>query len=234
MKTVLIIEDDYAMLRGLEDNFRAKGYQVKTAWDGEKGLSTAIVENPDLVILDIVLPKINGYEVCSLIREKKLDMPIIMVTGRDEESDVLLGLNMGADDYVIKPFSIKVLLARAEAFLRRRTDAEPVTYEFGNMSLDTTKNALLCEDREIELAPWEFKTLCLFLAEPGCVLGREEILRRVWGYCHFISARDVDHVVASLRDKIEPDPDNPVFLHTVGRAGYKFEMPKADGNSLNS
>jgi DNA-binding response OmpR family regulator len=146
MKTVLIIEDDFAMRRGLEDNFRTRGYCVRTAEDGEQGLDAAIVENPDLVILDIVLPKINGYEVCSLIREKNLDMPIIMLTGKDEESDVVLGYNLGADDYVTKPFSIKVLLARAEAFLRRKIDAEPAAYEFGGMVLNTAERRALIRD----------------------------------------------------------------------------------------
>ena len=234
MKSVLIIEDDLAMLRGLEDNFKAKGYFVKTASDGEQGLNAALTESPDLVILDIVLPKIDGYEVCSLIRKKELEMPVIMLTAKDEESDVVLGLDVGADDYVTKPFSIKVLLARADAFLRRRGDKLPPFYKFGNVHLDTLKRTLTRDGREISLAAWEFKTLCLFLHNQGRVLSREEILRHVWGYCHFISLHDIDRDIANLRKKIEPDPDNPVFLHTVGRAGYKFEMLKVDGNSLNS
>jgi len=120
MKSVLIVEDNQAMLRGLKDNFELKGYHVKLARDGEQGLNAALSEKPDLIVLDIMLPKINGYEVCSQIRKKKLDMPIIMLTAKDRESDVVLGLNLGADDYVTKPFSIKELLARAEAFMRRR------------------------------------------------------------------------------------------------------------------
>ncbi|HUT47476.1 MAG TPA: response regulator, partial [Sedimentisphaerales bacterium] len=119
METILIVEDDPTMLRGLKDNFEFKGYRVLTAPDGEEGLNAALNEKPDLIILDIMLPKINGYEVCRLIRKENLDMPIIMLTAKGEESDIVLGLNLGADDYVTKPFSIKELLARAAAFLRR-------------------------------------------------------------------------------------------------------------------
>ncbi len=120
METILIIEDDSSMLRGLTDNFAYAGYNVLTASDGEKGLNAALDAKPDLILLDIMLPKINGYEICRLIRKEKLDMPIIMLTAKGEESDIILGLNLGADDYVTKPFSIKELLARAAAFLRRR------------------------------------------------------------------------------------------------------------------
>ena len=132
METVLIIEDDPTMLRGLEDNFNLKGYRVKTARDGEQGLNAALDVKPDLIILDIMLPKINGYEICRLVRKEKLDMPIIMLTAKGEESDIVLGLNLGADDYVTKPFSIRELLSRVEAFLRRRRKAEPAIHKFGN------------------------------------------------------------------------------------------------------
>src|SRR4026209_1078489 len=129
METVLIIEDDPTMLTGLKDNFEFKGYKVVTAADGEKGLKAALNARPDLIILDIMLPRINGYEICRLVREEKLQMPIIMLTAKGEESDVVLGLNLGADDYVTKPFSIKELLARAAAFLRRSKKEAPQLYE---------------------------------------------------------------------------------------------------------
>ena len=153
MRSVLIIEDNQAMLRGLEDNFESKGYRVKTARDGEQGLNTALAENPDLIILDIMLPKINGYEVCSQIRKNNLDMPIIMLTAKGEESDIILGLNLGADDYVTKPFSVKELLARAEAFMRRRTKAEPAVYEFGNCQLDVDACTFTRDGRQVKLSP---------------------------------------------------------------------------------
>jgi DNA-binding response OmpR family regulator len=234
MKNVLIVEDNPAMLRGLEDNFTSKGYYVKTAIDGEQGLNSALAERPDLIILDIILPKINGYEVCSLIRDKNLDMPIIMLTAKDEESDILLGLDLGADDYVTKPFSIKVLLARAQAFLRRRDDEKSTVYKFSNYRLDTIKRTFTRDGMEVKLSPGEFKMLHLFLRKAGCVLSRDDIRNAVWGYSHFITLQDVDHFVATLRNKIEPNPNNPIFIHNVGKSGYKFEMNEVYGNDFNN
>jgi DNA-binding response OmpR family regulator len=234
MKNVLIVEDNPAMLRGLEDNFASKGYCVKTAVDGEQGLSSALAERPDLIILDIMLPKINGYEICSLIRDKSLDMPIIMLTAKDEESDILLGLNLGADDYVTKPFSIKVLIARAEAFLRRRESEKYAVYEFGNCQLDTIAHTLTRDGREVKIGPGEFKMLHFLLKKSGCTLTRDEIRTAVWGYSHFITLRDVDNFINSLREKIEPNPNNPTFIHDVGELGYKFELSRVYGNNFDS
>ncbi|MHC4426047.1 MAG: response regulator transcription factor [Planctomycetota bacterium] len=231
MKSVLIIEDSQAMLRGLEDNFELKGYRVKTACDGELGLNTALAETPDLIILDIMLPKINGYEICSQIRKKNLDVPIIMLTAKDQESDIVLGLNLGADDYVTKPFSIKELLARAEAFMRRSGEDEPAVYTFGDCRLDTVTSTFTRDGREVELSPGEFKMLHLFLRRSGCTLTCDEIRGAVWGYSHFVTLRDIDQTVTRLREKIEPDPENPAFIHTIKDIGYKFEKPDADGNN---
>ncbi|MCJ7778742.1 MAG: response regulator transcription factor, partial [Sedimentisphaerales bacterium] len=185
METILIIEDDAAMLRGLKDNFEFKGYHVLTAADGEEGLNTALNKKPDLIILDIMLPKINGYEVCRLIRKESLDMPIIMLTAKGEESDINLGLNLGADDYVTKPFSIKELLARAAAFLRRRKQAEQNVYEFADFKLDIPARKLTRKGKEIKLSPKEFSLLELFVRLPGRALTRDEILNKVWGYDSF-------------------------------------------------
>jgi len=231
MDTVLIIEDDSAMLRALKDNFEFKGYRVKTARDGEWGLNAALAEDPDLVILDIMLPKMNGYEVCSNIRRKNLDVPIIMLTAKVEESDVILGLNLGADDYVSKPFSVKELLARAEATMRRRRRDEPASYEFGNCRLDVAGSALRRNGKEVELTPGEFKMLHLFLRKAGCALTRSEIRDAVWGYCHFITLRDVDAIVITVRNKVEQDPNNPTFIRTVEGVGYKFESAEPNGNN---
>jgi DNA-binding response OmpR family regulator len=230
MKSVLIIEDNQAMLRGLEDNFELKGYRVKTARDGEQGLNTALAETPDLIILDIMLPKINGYEICSQIRKKNLDMPIIMLTAKDQESDVVLGLNLGADDYVTKPFSIRELLARAEAFMRRSGEGEPAVYKFGDCWLDTVTSTFTRDGREVKLSPGEFKMLHLFLRRAGCTLTCDEIRGAVWGYSHFVTLRNIDQTVARLREKIEPDPNNPAFIHAIRDIGYKFELRQADGN----
>jgi DNA-binding response OmpR family regulator len=233
MKNVLIVEDNLTMLRGLKDNFESKGYHVKTATDGELGLKAAIAEKPDLIILDIMLPKINGYEVCSLIRRKNLNIPIIMLTAKDQEKDIILGLNLGADDYVTKPFSIKVLMARAEALRRRRKDEEPAVYEFGNCLLNIIDCTFVRDGKETTLTPEEFKMLHLFLRRSGDTLTRDEILNTVWGYSHFITLRDVDHLVNALRSKVEPDPNAPTYIHTKG-IGYRFERPEVDGNNTDN
>ena len=234
MSTVLIVEDDPTMLRGLTDNFEMKGYYVLTARDGPSGLETALKEKPDLIILDIMLPEMNGYEVCSHVREKGLDMPIIMLTAKDQEEDVVLGLNLGADDYVTKPFSIKELLARAEAFMRRRGKDEPPVYEFGACRLDVPARTLHRDGQRVPLTPGQFKMLHLFLRRRGCPLTRDEIRTAVWGYSHFISPRDIDEAVAALRERIEPDPNRPRFIQEIADIGYRFELPPAYGNHSHS
>lgn len=227
MKSVLIVEDNQAMLRGLKDNFETKGYRVKIARDGEQGLNAALSEKPDLIILDIMLPKMNGYEICSQVRKKKLDMPIIMLTAKDQESDVVLGLNLGADDYMTKPFSVKELLARAEAFMRRRGADEPDVYTFGDCRLDTAAGTFTRGGRDARLSPGEFKMLHLFLRRAGCALTCDEIRGAVWGYSHFVTLKDIDQAVATLRDKIEPDPKNPTLIQTIKEIGYKFVHPQS-------
>jgi DNA-binding response OmpR family regulator len=226
METVLIVEDDPTMLIGLKDNFEFKGYKVLTAVDGEKGLKTALNAKPDLIVLDIMLPKINGYEICRLIREQKLGMPIIMLTAKGEESDVVLGLNLGADDYVTKPFSIKELLARAAALLRRARKEVQEVYEFGGMRLDLSARRLTRKNKEIELSPKEFNLLEYFVKKPGRALTRDEILNAVWGYDCVVTSRSIDRFVTTLRNKIEPDPARPAFIHTIRQIGYRFEPPE--------
>jgi len=226
METILIIEDDATMLRALKDNFEFKGYCVLTADDGEEGLNTALNKKPDLILLDIMLPEINGYEVCRLIRKENLNMPIIMLTAKGEESDIILGLNLGADDYVTKPFSIKELLARAAAFLRRSRQTEQDVYEFGDCRLDIPARKLTRKGDEIKLSPKEFSLLEYFVKKPGRALTRDEILNMVWGYDSFIGSRSIDRFVTTLRNKIEPDPHNPMFIHTIREIGYKFEPPE--------
>ncbi|MCP4612854.1 MAG: response regulator transcription factor [Planctomycetes bacterium] len=234
MRKVLIVEDNSAMLRGLKDNFELKGYQVKTAQDGELGLKAALTENPDLIILDIMLPKVNGYEICSEVRKKNFDMPIIMLTAKDQEDDIILGLNLGADDYMTKPFSIKELMARAEALMRRRGEEEPDVYEFDSYRLDTVAGTLTQNGKEIELTPGELKMLHLFLRRLGCTLTSDEVRDAVWGYSRFITLQDIDEAVIALRNKIEQDPNNPKFIHTVELIGYKFKPLETNGNDTDS
>jgi DNA-binding response OmpR family regulator len=222
---ILIVEDEPTMLRGLKDNFEFEGYGVLTAADGEKGLELACDARPDLILLDIMLPKVNGYEVCRLVRKAGLDMPIIMLTAKGQESDIVLGLNLGADDYVTKPFSIKELIARVEAFLRRRRQRQQRVFEFGDCTLDLTSHRLSRDGREVLLTPKEFALLEYFCTRAGRALTRDDILRSVWGYDVFVTARSVDRCVTTLRNKIEPDPQRPSLIQTVRQVGYRFEMP---------
>jgi len=214
------------MLRGLKDNFEFQGYQVHTAEDGEAGLNTVLGAKPDLVLLDLMLPKINGYEVCRLIRKEGIDTPIIMLTAKSEESDVVLGLNLGADDYVTKPFSIKELLARAEALLRRTQPAQTEVYRFGDYTLDLPARKLTRGADEIKLSPKEFGLLELFVKKPGRALSRDDILNAVWGYDSYVGTRSIDRFVTTLRNKIEPDPHKPIYIHTIREIGYKFDPPQ--------
>ena len=222
-ETILIIEDDPTMLRGLKDNFEFEGYCVATAADGEKGLAAALSVKPDLVVLDIMLPKVNGYEICRLVRKEGLDMPIVMLTSKGQEQDIILGLNLGADDYVTKPFSIKQLLARANALLRRGRQAVETVYEFGQFTLDLAGRRLTRQGRQVTLTPKEFGLLELFLRRQGRALTRDEIIKNVWGYDVFVTSRSVDRCVNTLRTKIEADPAQPRFVQTVRPVGYRFE-----------
>jgi DNA-binding response OmpR family regulator len=227
-ETVLIVEDDATMLRGLSDNFEYEGYRVLTAADGEKGLELAFDAAPDLILLDIMLPGVNGYEICRQVRSKGLETPIIMLTAKGQESDVILGLNLGADDYVTNPFSIKELLARANAFLRRRRTGQRESHRFGPFELDLASRRLRRDGEEVALTPKEFGLLAFFAANAGRALTRDEILRSVWGYGVFVTARSVDRCVNTLRKKVELDPPHPTLIHTIREIGYRFE-PGEDG-----
>ncbi len=223
METILIIEDDPVMLRGLKDNFEFEGYLVKTATDGDIGIKEALRIQPDLIILDLMLPKINGYEICRFLREEKLEMPIIMLTAKGLEADKVLGLKLGADDYVTKPFSIKELLARAEAFLRRRRQHADDIREFGDCRLDAVSRSLTVKGTEVPLSPKEFELLAYFAANPGRALSRDTIMTNVWGYDVSVTPRSIDRFVNALRNKIERNPTDPQHIKTIREFGYKFE-----------
>ncbi len=223
-ETILIIEDDPTMLRGLKDNFTFEGYRVITADDGEKGLNAAMRDKPDLILLDIMLPRINGYEICRLLRQSKLECPIIMLTAKGQEQDIILGLNLGADDYVTKPFSIRQLLARVNAMLRRQRQASSVSFIFGPFELDLTSRRLLRGEEQIPLTPKEFGLLALFTQRADRALSRDEIIRKVWGHDVYVTSRSVDRCVNTLRNKIEDDPTKPRYIRTIRPVGYRFEM----------
>ena len=225
--TVLVIEDDPTLLRVLRDNFELEGYRVLTAADGEAGLHQVLGERPDLVILDVMLPAINGYELCRRIREEGIDIPIIMLTVKDQESDIVLGLNLGADDYVTKPFSIKELLARSHASLRRQRGEPREHHRFGPFVLDLRSHQLRKEGEEIPLTPKEFELLALLVGNAGRAFGRGEILQRVWGHGVFVTGRSVDRCVNTLRKKLEPDAKRPRYIITVRDVGYRFAAIEA-------
>jgi len=224
-ETILIIEDDPVMLRGLKDNFEYEGYHVQTASDGDLGLKLALAQQPALIVLDLMLPKINGYEICRFLREEKLEMPVIMLTAKGQESDVVLGLKLGADDYVTKPFSIKELLARVEAFLRRRHQHANGTAVFGDCQLNTAARRLVRAGADVPLSPKEFELLAFLVTNAGRALSRDRIMSSVWGYDCRVTPRSIDRFINALRNKIEADPAQPRMLKTVREFGYKFELP---------
>lgn len=221
--SVLIVEDDSALLRGLKDNFEAQDYRVQLARDGVEGLSAALANPPDLLILDIMLPRLNGYEICRALRAKRFAMPIIMLTAKGQEEDIVRGLELGADDYVTKPFSIRELLARAKAFLRRREAPASAVFQFGDCKLDFAAHKLLRKGKEVALTTKEFRLLEFFTARPGRALTRDQILDGVWGNDIMVNDRSVDRCVTTLRSKIENDPRHPSYIQTIRDIGYRFE-----------
>ena len=220
---ILIVEDEPAMLRGLKDAFAARGFEVSAAQDGQTGLSSAIEHPPDLILLDIMLPRVNGYEICRAVREHGLDMPILMLTAKGQEQDVILGLNLGADDYVIKPFRIGELAARVNAFLRRSKARRSETVRFGEFELDLSAHKLFRGGREVELMPKEFRLLAYFADRAGRALTRDDILNAVWGRSVIVTPRSIDRCVATLRAKIEADAQRPIYIQTIRDVGYRFE-----------
>jgi two-component system alkaline phosphatase synthesis response regulator PhoP len=222
---ILIIEDEPDMARGLEDNLRFEGYEVLVEADGLSGLDRALSDPVDLILLDLMLPKMPGYEVCKALRARGNDTPILMLTAKGQEIDKVLGLELGADDYVTKPFSLRELLARVHALLRRRgasADQPENTYSFGDVVLDFKHYRATKAGEEIELTPKEFEILRHFIAHRGQTVNRSELLDKVWGIEDYPTSRTVDNHILKLRKKIEKDPANPNFIITVHGLGYKF------------
>jgi len=224
MSLILVVEDDPAILRGLADNLRFESYEVLTAADGESGYKLLTEKKPDLLILDLMLPRMSGYEVCRKARAEGITTPILMLTARGEEADRVLGLDLGADDYVSKPFSIRELLARVRAILRRARPAAalPDELRFGDVEVDFRSYEARKGGSPLEMTPKEFQVLRLLAARSGEVVTRDELLNEVWGYENYPTTRTVDNHVATLRAKIELDPANPEHLRTVHGVGYKF------------
>jgi DNA-binding response OmpR family regulator len=226
---LLIIEDEPAIARGLTDVFRGQGFDVVAAADGETGLDAALTGTADLILLDIMLPRVNGFEICRAVRAQGIDAPIVMLTAKGHEEDIVMGLNLGADDYVTKPFRVQELIARVQAFLRRRRKEEPEVERFGDCIVDMPSRAVTRNGTRVPLTTKEFQLLAYFLRRPGCALSRDTILNAVWGRSVFVLPRSVDRCVTTLRAKVEADPRHPRCIHTIRDVGYRFEPSPADG-----
>jgi len=224
MKKILIIEDDVSILRGLKDNLEFEGYVVSTEKDGSKGLENALAQEHDLILLDIMLPTLNGFEICRRVKKEKPEQPIIMITARGSEMDKVSGLDLGADDYVTKPFSIPELLARVRAVLRRfevKTNL-PETFSFGMVKLDFKKYQAFVKNDEVSLSSKEFDILKYLIGHQGEAVHRHDLLNEVWGFEAMPTTRTVDNFILDLRKKLEENPSNPKHILSVRGVGYKF------------
>lgn len=224
MSRILVVEDDPAILRGLSDSLRRESYEVLTAADGESALRLIEQKNPDLVILDLMLPKLSGYEICRKMRSEGNNVPILMLTARGEEGNRVLGLDLGADDYVSKPFSLRELLARVRALLRRAQPARALLDELnvGDVTVDFRSYEASKGNQPLEMTRREFQLLRALASRPGEVIMRSELLDQVWGLEAYPTTRTVDNHVAGLRAKLEEDPAQPEHLITVRGVGYKW------------
>ena len=224
MKKILLIEDEPGIVLTLTDRLTREGYSVESATDGESGLERASRESFDLLLLDLMLPRLSGFDVCRELRKRGVETPVIMLTARGQVVDKVVGLKLGADDYVTKPFEMAELLARVEAHLRRApVTPHPVEgYAFGDVRIDFRKAEVTRDGSPLELSAREFQLLKYFVEHRGATLTREELLNEVWGYNSMPSTRTVDVHVAWLRQKIEPNAKHPQFILTIHGMGYKF------------
>jgi DNA-binding response OmpR family regulator len=224
---ILVIEDDPSILRGLQLNLGMEGYLVRSASDGETGLAMARSERPDLVVVDVMLPRLGGLEVVREIRKEDPDLPVLILSAKGQESDKVAGLQLGADDYIVKPFGLKELLARIDALLRRRrsrgeTGPNRAVKRAGDVELDLDSRKARAQGRELDLTSREFDLLAWFVNHPGRVFSREQLMEAVWGSRYFGTARTVDNFIARLRAHIGDDAEQPRHLETVRGVGYRF------------
>jgi len=233
-ETILLVEDDLTLRLAMTKTLRSEGFRVEVAGTGREGLETALALRPDLVLLDVMLPGMNGFEVCQKLREQDPEVPILMVTAKGEEHDKVRGLRLGADDYIVKPFGVAELCARIDAALRRRrrTDAENETVGVGEVLIDFRAHTLERAGQPIEVTALEMRLLRYLVRHEGTLLPRQRILDAVWGADYFGTDRTVDNFINRLRTKIEQDPKNPRHIVTVRGAGYRFtRMPSSEGGS---
>ncbi|MDB4965982.1 MAG: two component transcriptional regulator, winged helix family [Myxococcales bacterium] len=226
-ETVLIVEDDPSILRGLQMNIGLEGFRTICAHDGEEALALVRSHNPDVILLDMMLPKMGGIDVIKQLRVDDQDTPIIVLSAKDQEGDKVLALSLGADDYVTKPFSVAEVVARIRAALRRRRRAKTSNGDggaarFGSVELDLSGRRILVEGVEVDSTAREFDLIRFLHSHPGTVFSREQLMQQVWGPNHFGTVRTVDNFIARLRAKIEEDPDDPKHIETVRGVGYRF------------
>ena len=221
---ILIVEDEPRMVIGLRDNFQFEGYEVLVATDGESGIEFALENKPDLVILDLMLPKSSGLDVCRRLRHKGFSQPILMLTARGQEIDKVVGFEVGADDYITKPFSIKELIARIRAHLRRARNhlASLDSFDFADIRLNFRKYEATKAGQKLALSAREFTLLRYLVMRQDETVTRDQLLNEVWGYDTFPNTRTVDNHIAKLRQKIEDDPGDPKFIRTIHGVGYRF------------
>ena len=228
---ILIVEDEHELLDFMKMRLEANGYEVIGAADGKEGFEKARQDKPDLILLDLMLPKMSGYELCRRVRAEGVTTPILMLTARGEEGDRVLGLDLGADDYVTKPFSLRELLARVRALLRRAQPPRTLLDELrvNNVAIDFRKYQATAGGQLLDLTRREFQLLRVLASRPGEVVTRPELLDQVWGLDDYPTTRTVDNHIATLRAKIESNPDQPHWIKTVHGMGYRMENPKSEG-----
>lgn len=223
MSRILIVEDEPSIALALEDDLRREGYETDVASDGDTGAQKALSQGFDLILLDVMLPKKDGFEVCREVRRAGVETPIVLLTAKTQEAEKVLGLELGADDYVTKPYSARELRARVKAHLRRGAGQTPEVYRFGDAELDFTRCELRRGGKVVDLSALEFKLLAAFVRRSGRLLTRAQLLDEVWGPRTHVTDRVVDNQVTNLRKKIEPDPERPRYLIALRGLGYRFD-----------
>lgn len=224
---VLLVDDEESIVESIEYALSQEGFEVVSAHNGQEALQKVQLEKPNLIVLDLMLPELSGLEVCRILRRERNETPIIMLTAKGEEIDRVIGLEVGADDYLVKPFSLRELIARIRALLRRSKisetdDTQPQMHQYDDLEMNLTEHKVMVRSKQVELSPKEFKILAMLMSAPNKVFSREELLEQVWGLDFYGDTKTVDVHIRWLREKIEKDPSNPQYVQTVRGFGYRL------------
>lgn len=224
---ILLVDDEESIVESIEYALNQEGFEVVSAHNGQEALQKVQLEKPNLIVLDLMLPEISGLEVCRILRRERNEIPIIMLTAKGEEIDRVIGLEVGADDYLVKPFSLRELIARIRALLRRSKisdidDSAPQMHQYEDLEMNLTEHKVTVRGKQVELSPKEFKILAMLMSAPNKVFSREELLEQVWGLDFYGDTKTVDVHIRWLREKIEKDPSNPQYVQTVRGFGYRL------------